>query len=116
MTCKICGGEQYEASPHTTEEHTEDWVNLADARYTGEVIYMPAVDIFNALDALGIKRTLNESTRVHVDRQIISALVDSLILADPYGDPSVGIFENWDASGSLEILSKHLKDNPVRES
>ena len=114
MGCNICGGEQYELEPHSTEEHSEDWVNLADARESGEVIFMPIVDIYNALDALGIEFTQNEKRKVHVDRCIVKALVDALVLNDPYGDPSVGIHDNIDGIGALEVLSKHLQDNPWR--
>jgi hypothetical protein len=115
MGCSICGGEQYEAEPHETEEHTEDWVSLADARETGEVIFMPNLMVYNALETLGINRTLNEKVKTHVDRRIVQALVDALIETDPWGDPSVGIFENYDATGSLELLQDQLKAHPLKE-
>jgi hypothetical protein len=111
--CSICVGE--ESLTHITENHTEDWVNLADARQSGEVIYMSPMLIHDALEALGIPVTRNEERRVHVDRKIVSAIVDALIINDPYGDPDVGIFEHWDQTGALETLSEILKNNPERE-
>jgi hypothetical protein len=102
VSCRICGGEQYEAEPHTTEEHSESWVSLADARYTGEVIFMPTHLIFDALNALDIQPTLNEKIKKHVDRKIIQALHDAFEFED-------------DDTGIAEALAKVLKDNPERE-
>ena len=100
--CKICGGAEHEAESHTTEEHSEDWVNLADARYTGEVIFMPANLIHEAIEALGIPNTMNERVLTHVDRRIVQAIVDS--------------FEYIDDDGGLaEALARQLADNPKKE-
>lgn len=102
---------------HTSEQHSEDWVNLSDARYTGEVIFMPANLIYWAVEiALSQKPTLNEYVSVHVDRRVVQSLVDALRELDPYGDPSVGIFEDHNAIGVLEELLKQLDLHPVRES
>lgn len=102
MPCSICGGEQYEAEPHTTEEHSESWVGLADARYTGEVIFMQNTIIYDALEALDIGYTLNEGVKTHVDRKIVQALHDAFEFED-------------DDTGIAEVLARVLVDNPERE-
>jgi hypothetical protein len=113
MACRHCSGA--DAYTHTTEEHSEDWVNLADARYTGEVIFMSAMLIHDGLEALNIPNTMNEHVLAHVDRRIVQALVDAIKATDPYGDPGVGIFENYNSTALLDILQKQLTDHPTRQ-
>jgi hypothetical protein len=102
MACKICGGEKYEAEPHTTEEHSESWVSLADARYTGEVIFMPNALVFDALEALGIENRMTYEFKTHVDRKIVQALHDAFEYVD-------------DDGGVAKALSDLLVNNPERE-
>jgi hypothetical protein len=119
MTCSKCAGA--DAETHETEQHSEDWVNLADARYTGEVIFMPAgfviaglkASISEPLDAIAKLQVYNQF--VHVDRRIVQAMVDAIIEQDPFGDESVGIFEDYNAVSILEALQQQLLVNPERE-
>jgi hypothetical protein len=114
MSCSRCHGA--DALTHDTFEHSEDWVNLADARQTGEVIWMDTFTLDQALAAAIPENSRTEvRTRAHVDRRIIQALVDTIIDNDPYGDQSVGIFENPDAVWALTQLQKYLQDNPESE-
>ena len=112
--CKICGPDHMEYGFHMTGEHSENWVNLADARDTGEVIFMPANLIHGALSAIEIPNTIDEQIMVHVDRRIIQAIVDTIKELDPYGDPNVGIHQDWTLTDSLEELQNYLNDNPER--
>jgi hypothetical protein len=111
--CEICGPDHMSYGFHMTGEHDEQLVNNADAVDTGELVVVPANLIYGALEALEIRHTLNEFAMANVDRRILQAIVDSIKELDPYGDPSVGIFENWDLTGSLEELQNYLNDNPV---
>jgi hypothetical protein len=116
VPCRICGGEQYEAEPHETSEHSEDWVNLADARQSGEVIWMDTFVLDQALSAAIPENSSTElRTKAHVDRRIVQALVDTIKETDPEGDPSVGIFEDSDALWGLHQLQSYLDSNPKKE-
>src|ERR1700743_2962620 len=105
MSCRICGGEQYEAEPQTTEEHSENWGAVADGRYTGEVIFMPTHLIFDALEVLSLTPTLNEKVKEHVDRRIVQALKDAIV------------DEGIDAAAQdvADVLQDWLNSNPIRE-
>jgi hypothetical protein len=105
VSCEICGGEQYELAPHTTEEHSEDWVNMADARESGEVLFMPAREIYWALGILiDHGPTDNERSMVHVDRRVVQALVDALYDSDRSYVDGIG-----------EYLKGQLELNPLKE-
>jgi hypothetical protein len=106
MACSKCAGD--DALTHSDWEHSEDWVNLADARYTGEVLWMDTFILDQALKVAIPENVPTElRTKGHVDRRIIQALIDTIQDCDPYGDP--------DATWALEQLQKLLNENPVRE-
>ena len=107
--CNICGPGHMDEF-HTTEQHSEDWVNLADARYTGEVIFMPATIMLTAVAATLPEPITNlfnwwppKAQWVHVDRRIINALSYAL--------------EDMDSNHEiLKTLDKLLEDHPERQS
>lgn len=106
MSCSICGPNHQPYGEHTTEEHSEDWVNMADARYTGEVLFMPAREIYWALGILiDHGPTDNERIMVHVERGVVQALVDALKMSDRSYVDGIG-----------EYLQGQLTLNPLKES
>jgi hypothetical protein len=111
--CSKCAGD--DRFTHDIDEHSEDWANLADARQSGEVIFMSPMLIHYALESLQIPITHNERAKTHVDRRIIQAIVDALKEQDPYGDESVGIWTNYDQASLLEALEQELHKNPIQE-
>jgi len=101
MSCSKCYGA--DAETHEDWEHSEDWVNLADARYTGDVIFMRSSLIYDALQELNIPDHIDEKVKTHVDRIIVKALIEALMHVDT--DKSMII---------ISALSVLLNDSPVR--
>jgi hypothetical protein len=103
--CTICGPDHMEYGEHTTEQHSEDWVGLADARYTGEVVFMPAGELKYNLEEI-VHPTTEDEQWIHVDRRVIQALIDAITDA--------GIDSDDQAAG-IAWLQQRLADHPVRD-
>jgi hypothetical protein len=104
MACTQC--QSPNNTTHETNQHSEDWVNLADARQTGELIFMPAGVITEALDysiSEPFTPSMNPFRWCHVDRRVIQALI--VALQQQYTS---------EADHHANKLVKLLEANPVR--